>query len=81
MIRAKEPSLSVEDAHIKSLRLYRRFCRLIPFLIRNNYLQFKTTPALAKQQLATHFRKLAKCTNVNELDLEISEGYEQMLTL
>lgn len=56
-------------------------CRLVPFLIRNNKLTYKTTPALAKQQLATHFRALIRETNLDKLDLAIAEGYEQMLTM
>lgn len=80
-MRAKEPSKTLQEAHRSALRLYRRFCRLVPFLLRNNFLTYKTTPALAKQQLATQFRPYARSTNLVEIDLAIAEGYEQMLTM
>ena len=63
------------------MRLYRRFCRLVPFLIRNNWLTYKTTTPLAKQQLALYFRKFINSTDISEIDNAVTEGYEQMLTL
>lgn len=80
-MRSKQASNTLEEAHIKALRLYRRFCRLVPFIIRNNWLQYKTTPALAKQQLALQFRIYARTTDIEEIDTAIAEGYEQMLNM
>ena len=57
-------SRSVAEAHMKSMRLYRKYCRYMPFLIGLNGMQKCTDPERAKMQIAAYWRTQNKVRSI-----------------
>ncbi len=55
-IPAPTPSRNIVEAHFKSLRCFRKWCRYMPFVIHKAGFRGVATPEEAKLQLAMLFR-------------------------
>ena len=71
-------SRSITEAHFKSLRLFRKYCRYMPFLINLTGSRKFTNPEQAKLQLARHWRQQCKVRDPAQLDMFVSKGYERL---
>jgi hypothetical protein len=49
-------SRNVVEAHMKSLRLFRKYCRYMPFIVNWYGLRKYTSPEKSKLQLASYWR-------------------------
>ena len=71
-------SRSLVEAHFKSLRLFRKYCRYMPFIIGLNGYRRYTTPEVAKLQLANYWRQHNKVRNVDAIDNFVRAGNERL---
>ena len=74
-------SRSVTEAHIKSMRLYRKYCRYMPFLIGLNGMQKHTDPERAKMQIAAYWRTQNKVRSIINIDNFVRSGYERLYNM
>ena len=74
-------SRSLVEAHFKSLRLYRKYCRYMPFVI--NYYGYRkyTNPEQAKLQLANYWRQHNKVRDTDNIDAFVRAGYERLYSM
>ena len=56
-VPAPTRSRSLPEAHMKSLRLFRKYCRYMPFIVNWYGLRKYTSPEKAKLQLALYWRQ------------------------
>ena len=66
------------EAHFKSVRLFRKYCRYMPFLI--NLMGFRkyNNPEQAKLQLARYWRQQNKVRDPWQIDCFVARGYERL---
>ena len=69
------------EAHMKSMRLYRKYCRYMPFLIGLNGMQKFTTPEQAKMQVAAYWRTQNKVRSAANIDNFVRAGYERLYNM
>ena len=55
-VRAPMPSRNIVEAHQKSLRLFRRWCRFTPFIVTWAGARRFASPEAAKLNMANHWR-------------------------
>jgi hypothetical protein len=74
-------SRSVVEAHFKSMRLFRKYCRYMPFVI--NYYGYRkyTNPEQAKLQLANYWRQHNKVRDTDNIDAFVRAGYERLYAM
>jgi hypothetical protein len=72
------PSRSIVEAHFKSLRLFRKYCRYLPFII--NYFGYRkfTSPEQAKLHVANYWRQHNKVRDIHTVDMFVRGGYERL---
>ena len=80
-VPAPTRSRSITEAHMKSMRLYRKYCRYMPFLIGLNGMQRWTTPETAKMQVAAYWRTQNKVRNITNIDNFVRAGYERLYNM
>ena len=66
---------------MKSLRLFRKWCRYMPFIINWQGLRKYTTPEKAKLQLAAYYRQFDKVRNADTVDEFVRAGYERLYNI
>ena len=72
------PSRNIVEAHFKSVRLFRKYCRYMPFLIGYTGGRKYTSPEMAKLQVARHWRTMNKVRDPHTLDMFVAAGYERL---
>ncbi len=77
-VPAAAPSRNIVEAHFKSLRLFRKYCRYMPFLIGISGSRKFTSPEMAKLQVARHWRTMNKCRDPHQVDMFVAAGYERL---
>ena len=70
-----KPSRNMFEGRLKSLRLYTRICRLVPFIIRIYGYQKKVAPAAMKFNIANFFREKAHLRRPEDIDHAVDRGY------
>ena len=66
------------EAHRKSLRLFRKWCRYMPLIISWNGYRKYTTPEQAKLQLADYWRQNSRVRDSENIDWFVRAGYERL---
>ena len=61
-------SRTLPEAHFKSLRLFRKWCRYMPFVVNWTGFRRYASPEHAKLNLARHWRANNKIRNPNVID-------------
>ena len=74
-------SNSVTQAHFKSLRCFRKWCRCMPFIVHWNGMRRFATPEVAKLNLARHWRHGNKVRSADAIDLFTKYGYERLYNI
>ena len=71
-------SRSFMEAHFKSVRLFRRYCRYMPFVV--NFAGFRkySSPEQAKLQLARYWRQHNKVRDPWQIDCFVARGYDRL---
>jgi len=74
-------SRSLAEAHFKSLRLFRKYCRYMPFVV--NYFGYRryTTPEHSKLHLANYWRQNNKVRDIHNIDMFVRAGYERLYSM
>lgn len=74
-------SRSLPEAHFKSLRLFRKYCRYMPFIV--NYFGYRryTTPEHSKLHLANYWRQNNKVRDIHNIDMFVRAGYERLYSM
>ena len=79
--RARSSSLA--SANIKSLRLFRNICRMLPFILKVHevyrlfyFRDYRFNHIQSKRYIANAFRANSTMTNLIAIDRKIQEGYE-----
>ena len=80
-VPAPQRSRTLPEAHMKSLRLFRKWCRYMPFLISWTGYRKYANPEAAKLNLAEHWRQHSKARNVSEIDRFTKFGYERLYNI
>ena len=80
-IPAPTRSRSIMEAHFKSMRLFRKYCRYMPFLIGLNGMQKFTTPEMSKMQVARYWRTQNKVRSPEDIDNFVRAGYERLYNM
>ena len=71
-------SRSFPEAHFKSVRLFRRYCRYMPFLVNLGGLRKYNNPEMAKLQLARYWRQHNKVRDPWAIDCFVARGYDRL---
>lgn len=74
-------SHNIVQAHMKSLRLYRKYCRMLPFIIMHAGFRRLANPEEAKLHLADYFRQHNKVRNPQQIDEFVRQGYERLYNI
>ena len=74
-------SRSFPEAHFKSVRLFRRYCRMMPFVVHLNGTRRYATPDQAKLQLAKYWRSHNKVRDPWTIDIFVARGYERLYNI
>ena len=69
------------EAHMKSLRLFRKWCRYMPFIVHWQGLRKYTSPEKAKLQLAAYYRQFDRVRDPNTIDNFVRAGYERLYNI
>ena len=69
-------SRTLPQAHFKSLRCYRKFCRMMPFIINSYSLRTVVSAENAKLQLGRHWRHNNKVRSPLNIDHQVNYMYE-----
>ena len=69
------------EAHFKSLRLFRKYCRYMPFIMGWNGYRKYTTPENAKLQLAQYWRQYDTVRDHDTIDDFVRAGYERLYNI
>jgi len=76
---SQKPSKTLSEAALKSLRLYRRCCRLIPAILRWHEITWRLEPVQAKLGLAQVFKEKAHLRDPALIDAWVTRGYERLI--
>ena len=68
MVPASTRSRTLPEAHFKSLRLFRKWCRYMPFVVNWTGYRRYANPDQAKLNLARHWRQQNKVRNISAID-------------
>ena len=71
-------SKTLFEARQKTKRLYKRFCRLSPFMLRLWDLQFKIKPEIANRNFGNRIKFLHNVTDIKLIDKYVSIMYVQL---
>ena len=74
-------SRNLTQAHFLSLKCYRDFCRLVPYIIHSYALRAHVTEQQAMLHLARHWRMNNKMRNTTDIDEVIARTYEKILNI
>ena len=74
-------SRTLPEAHFKTLRLFRKYCRYMPFIVNWTGYRRYASPEQAKLNLAAHYRTLKNVRNMEEIDLFCADGYEKLYNI
>ena len=77
-IPSTHPSRNMVEAHFKSLRLFRKLCRLTPILLRIHNLYTKVNPVQAKINCARLFREKSHLRDPSIVDHYVVKGYDAL---
>ena len=80
-VPAAARSRSLPEAHFKSLRLFRKYCRYMPFIIGWSGYQKYTNPEMAKLQLANYWRQQNKIRDIHTIDNFVRAGNERLYNI
>ena len=78
---SKATSRTLPEAHFKTLRLFRKYCRYMPFIVNWTGYRRYASPEQAKLNLAAHYRTMNKVRNTEEIDLFCAQGYEYLYNI
>jgi len=74
-------SRTLPEAHFKSLRLFRRWCRYMPFVVNWTGYRRYASPDQAKLNIARHWRALNKVRSPDQIDAFVSFGNERLYNI
>jgi hypothetical protein len=74
-------SRNIVEAHMKSLRLFRKYCRYMPFIIGSGGFRRYTTPEKAKTQVASYWRAHNRNRDPASVDNFVRGGYERLYSI
>ena len=80
-IPSPKRSRNVVEAHFKSLRCFRRWCRYMPFVVHKYGMRAQVTPEQAKLNLAILFRQQNKVRDVEVIDESVTKMYERLYNI
>ena len=80
-IPAPTRSRNIVEAHMKSLRLFRKYCRYMPFIVNWHGLRRYTSPEKAKLQLAQYWRQNNRVRDPENVDQFVRAGYERLYNI
>ena len=75
------PSRTLTQAHMRGLRFYRQFCRMVPFIVHSYALRAHCTEESAKLHLARYWRNNKKVRDPATVDFLITEMHEKLLNI
>jgi len=78
-VPSQKPSKNLAQASLKSLRLFRKACRLMPFLLRAFEIQWRLTPTQAMLNLGNYFRRNSHLRDPVQIDFSVNEGYIKLM--
>ena len=74
-------SRTLPEAHFKSLRLFRKWCRFMPFIVSYTGYRRYASPEQAKLNLANHWRQHNKVRDIDSIDMFTCFGYERLYNI
>ena len=74
-------SNTIMEAHMKSLRLFRKYCRYMPFIVNWYGLKRYTSSDKAKLQLANYWRQNNRVRDTQNIDNFVRAGYERLYNI
>ncbi|CDW90879.1 UNKNOWN [Stylonychia lemnae] len=74
-------SRTLVQAHMKSLRLFRKWCRYMPMIVTWQNMNKYTTPEKAKLQLAAYYRQHNRVRSIENIDEFVRNGYERLYNI
>ena len=80
-VPAPTRSRTLPEAHFKSLRLFRKWCRYMPFIVNWTGYRRYASPEQAKLNLANHWRQHNKVKDLDSIDQFTSFGYERLYNI
>ena len=80
-IMSASESRNIVEAHLKSLKAYRRACRLIPWALAYHGMMHMTNHASSKEVLARFWRMNGRIRNPARVDDLVNQAYERMSNL
>ena len=80
-VPAPTRSRTIVEAHMKSLRLFRKYCRYMPLIVNWQGLRRYTSPEKAKLQLATYWRLGNRVRDTENIDNFVRAGYERLYNI
>ena len=81
MVPSPTRSRTLPEAHMKTLRMYRKWCRYMPFVINWTSYRKYATPEQAKLTLASQFRTLNRVRDIDQLDAFVFFGYHRLYSI
>ena len=66
---------------MKSLRLFRKYCRYMPFVVAWQGLQTYTNPELGKLNLAEYWRQNSMVRDPSQIDMFVRAGHERLYNI
>ena len=76
---SQTPSQNLAQASMKVLRFYRKFCRLVPFILRIHNLGSKVTPQQAMVNFGNYIRERSHFRDLAVIDQNVQYSYELMM--
>eukprot|EP01016_Furgasonia_blochmanni_P003548 TRINITY_DN1139_c0_g1_i5.p1 TRINITY_DN1139_c0_g1~~TRINITY_DN1139_c0_g1_i5.p1 ORF type:complete len:172 (+),score=42.61 TRINITY_DN1139_c0_g1_i5:209-724(+) len=71
-------SKNMAEVHLKTLRLFRKVCRLMPFILRVHQITQRVNPTQATLNVAEHFRAKSHVRDLAIADRLLFLGYEKL---
>ena len=81
MVPAPTRSRTLPEAHFKSLRLFRKWCRYMPFVVNWTGYRRYANPEQAKLNLAQQWRQHNKVRDPGQIDMFTRAGYERLYNI
>lgn len=66
---------------MKNLRLFRKYCRYMPFIVNWYGYRKYTSPEKAKLQLAAYWRLNSQVKDPEQIDAFVRAGYERLYNI
>ena len=80
-VPAPTRSRTLPEAHFKSLRLFRKWCRYMPFVVNWTGYRRYANPEQAKVNLSHQWRQHNKVRDCGQIDMFTRAGYERLYNI